>query len=320
MPRVILVSNRLPVTLRQDPDGTQHVEPSSGGLVAGLQPLHEQSGSLWIGHPGTWPERDAGEELERQRLIPVAVPDEDYGAYYDGYSNTAVWPLFHYLLERCDFDPEQYAAYRRVNERFAETVLGHARPDDLIWIHDYQLMLLPQLIRRHLPDARIGFFLHIPFPSSEVFRVLPEREEILRGLLGADLIGVHTYEYADHLARSIRRVLGFEHHSGLIRVGARDVHIEPHPMGIDVDGFRERAFSPEADQLLATHREWVHGRQVILGVDRLDYTKGLPLKLEAFRLLLQRSPRWRDDAVFIQLAVPSREGIEGYQEQRAEVE
>ena len=319
MDRVILVSNRLPVTVRSDGDGNQHLTPSSGGLVTGLTPLHEKSG-VWIGYPGDTPNEETLAELKRRRLVPVRIPDAEYDAYYGGYANSALWPLFHYAVDRCHFDPAAYDAYCRVNERFADAVVATAEPGDIVWVHDYHLMLLPQMLRERLPDVTIGFFLHIPFPSAEIFRVLPQRDAILRGLLGADLIGVHTLEHADHATLAIRRLLGIESHRGAVHVDDHIARIEAHPLGIDVDAMRAQAFSPEADVLLAQLRERVGDRRVLLGIDRLDYTKGLPLKLLAFADLLERAPKWREQAALVQLAVPARTEIEEYREQRAEVE
>lgn len=319
MGRLILVSNRLPVTIQDDANG-QKVNRSSGGLVAGLDPLHLNGDGIWIGYPGTAPDKKAGKILADIRLEPVAIPDSEYAGYYEGFSNGAVWPLFHYLLEHCDFDPAEFEDYKRVNERFAEKILEHAKDDDTIWIHDYQLMLVPTMLREKLPGARIGFFLHIPFPSSEVFRVMPQREELLRGLLGADLIGVHTFEYADNLTRSFRRVLGHESRQGVVNLSGRKVRVEAHPLGIDVESQRNAAFSDDAEQILTQYKRNIGDAQVILGVDRLDYTKGLPIKLEAFKYLLDREPRWREGAVLIQVAVPSRENIGSYRDQKSEVE
>jgi trehalose 6-phosphate synthase/phosphatase len=315
-----MVSNRLPVRIVTRDDGPQEIEPSAGGLVAGLGPIHEDGDGLWFGHPGPEPDAAARTYLEEHRLIPVGGSAELYRRFYDGYSNSALWPLFHYLIDRCDFQQSDFAAYAEMNERFADAIAEHAGPDDAIWVHDYQLMLLPRLLRQRLPESRIGFFLHIPFPSSEVFRVLPQREELLRGLLGADLIGVHTYEYADNLSRSIRRLLGLEAVEGRVKLGARTARIEVHPLGIDVGGLRAASYAKEADEHLRELRNSVGDRRLILGVDRLDYTKGLPLKLEAIRHLLEREPAWSERAVLIQLAVPSRVGVQTYRDQRAEVE
>lgn len=323
MGRLILVSNRLPVTIQADDSSSepsQTVSRSSGGLVAGLDPLHLNGDGIWIGYPGTDPDDQASKLLEEMRLDPVAIPESEYAGYYEGFSNGAIWPLFHYLLEHCEFDPSAFADYKRVNERFAEKILEHAKDDDTIWIHDYQLMLVPSMLREKLPGARIGFFLHIPFPSVEVLRVMPQREDLLRGLLGADLIGVHTFEYADHLSRSFRRVLGLEARQGVVNLSGRGVRIEAHPLGIDIESQRNAAFSDEAEQVLTRYKRSIGDAQVILGVDRLDYTKGLPNKLEAFKSLLDREPRWRDGVVLIQVAVPSREAIGSYRDQKSEVE
>ncbi|MDP6667819.1 MAG: trehalose-6-phosphate synthase, partial [Dehalococcoidia bacterium] len=319
MARLILVSNRLPVTIQGD-SSDQPISSSSGGLVSGLAPLHRQGDSLWIGYAGAQPHDGTRTLLKEQRLEPVDIPISEYDGYYDGFSNSAIWPLFHYLPEYCDFDSASFTAYRRVNARFVESVLAHAREGDTIWVHDYQLMLMPALLRRKLAGVRIGFFLHIPFPSSEVLRVMPQREEMLRGLLGADLIGVHTYEYADHLSHSLRRVLGLETRNGVVNLSGRSVRIEAQPIGIDVEGQHETAYSREADRILAQYRQSFGDRQVILGIDRLDYTKGLPNKLRAFKSLLDREPRWRQDAVMIQIAIPTREAIGSYRDQKIEVE
>ncbi len=320
MSRVILVSNRLPVTIRRSRGSEQTLDMSAGGLVTGLAPLHAKSNGVWIGHPGENPNAKTLEELEKRRLVPVDVPTREYRSYYEGYSNTALWPLFHYFVERGEFDPAQFEAYRSVNERFADKVASIAEPDDLIWVHDYQLMLLPEMLRQRVPSARIGFFLHIPFPSSETFRVLPQRTQILRGLLGADLIGVHTYEYAENLQRSFRRLLGIETVRGALRYSGRSVRIQSHPIGIDTDEMRAAAFSKKADHELVELKRRIGDRQVVLGIDRLDYTKGLPLKLMAWRRLLSGSQRWRRGAMLIQLAVPSRENIDSYSQQKDEVE
>jgi len=319
MGRLILVSNRLPVTIQDAPSG-QKVTRSSGGLVSGLDPLHLKGDGIWIGYPGTDPDESASKVLAEMRLEPVDIPESEYTGFYEGFSNGAIWPLFHYLLEYCNFDPAAFDAYRRVNERFAKKVLEHAKDDDTIWVHDYQLMLVPGLLREKLPTARIGFFLHIPFPASEVLRVMPQREEILRGLLGADLIGVHTYDYADHLAQSFRRVLGLEARQGSVNLPGRSIRIEAHPLGIDVQKQREAAFSDEAERILNQYKRTIGDAQVILGVDRLDYTKGIPNKLRAFKSLLDRETRWREGAVFIQVAVPTREAIGFYRDQKLEVE
>ena len=321
MRRPILVSNRLPVTIHIDPEtGEQSLNHSVGGLVTGLSPLHESSDGLWIGYPGADPSPDTRKQLEHRNLVPVDLDSEDYRDYYDGYANDAIWPLFHYFTEFSSYVPEQFEAYRRVNQRFADVVCEVVKPGDAIWIHDYHLMLLPQMLRDRGVDAQIGFFLHIPFPADETFRILPQRVEILRGLLGSDLIGMHTYDYVYNYLRSTRRLLGIEAQGNIVRMRDHSVRVEAHPLGIDTEEFREKAYSTEAERFLTMFKRNVGDRQVILGVDRLDYTKGLLLKLRAFERLLERSPRWAERVLFLQLAVPTRADIHTYQDLKGEVE
>ena len=252
--------------------------------------------------------------------MPVDIDPRDYDDYYEGYANDAIWPLFHYFTEFGSYVPEQFEAYRRVNQRFADVICQLAEPGDAVWVHDYHLMLLPRMLRDRGLDARIGFFLHIPFPADETFRILPQRVEILRGLLGADLIGMHTYDYAYNYLRSVRRILGIESQAGMVRMRDHNVRVEAYPLGIDTDEFKEKAYSLDAEQYLTQLKRTIGDRQVILGVDRLDYTKGLLLKLQAFERLLERSPRWSERVLFLQLAVPTRAGIDTYQDLKSEVE
>ncbi len=321
MRRPILVANRLPVTIGVDPDtGQQTLTHSVGGLVTGLRPLHESSGGLWVGYPGAEPDERVRRQLTEHNLVPVDLDPQDYEDYYEGYSNDAIWPLFHYFTEFGSYVPEQFEAYRRVNQRFADVVCELAEPGDAVWVHDYHLMLLPRMLRDRGLDVRIGFFLHIPFPADETFRILPQRVEILRGLLGADLIGMHTYDYAYNYLRSVRRILGIEAQGGTVRMRDHNVRVEAHPLGIDTEEFHEKAYSSDAERFLTQLKRNVGDRQVILGVDRLDYTKGLLLKLRAFERLLERSPRWAERVLFLQLAVPTRAGIHAYQDLKGEVE
>ncbi len=321
MRRPILVANRLPVTIGIDPDtGQQTLTHSVGGLVTGLRPLHESSGGLWVGYPGAEPNDDVRRQLTEHNLVPVELDPQDYEDYYEGYSNDAIWPLFHYFTEFGSFVPEQFEAYRRVNQRFADVICDLAEPGDAVWVHDYHLMLLPRMLRDRGLDVRIGFFLHIPFPADETFRILPQRVEILRGLLGADLIGMHTYDYTYNYLRSVRRILGIESQAGTVRMRDHNVRVEAHPLGIDTAEFQEKAYSQNAERFLTQLKRTIGDRQVILGVDRLDYTKGLLLKLQAFERLLERSPRWAERVLFMQLAVPTRAGIDTYQDLKSEVE
>lgn len=321
MARTILVSNRLPVTIRQDASsGRQSLTHSAGGLVAALKPLQNEPDTMWIGYPGVNPTAETNRELIASGLMPVDLDPQVYSDYYDGYANDALWPLFHYFPARCVLNPQQFESYKTVNRQFANVVAQHAEPGDTVWVHDYHLMLLPEMLRSMRLDIEIAFFLHIPFPSAELFRILPQRVELLRGLLGADLIGMHTWDYCDHFLRSVRRVLGLESRYGSVRASGHSVRVEAHPIGVDVRNLMDTADSEESERYLMRMKREVGDRQVILGVERLDYSKGLTLKLDAIEALYEQSSRWAERTLYIQLAVPTRADVPAYQELRAEVE
>jgi trehalose 6-phosphate synthase/phosphatase len=323
--RLLIVSNRLPATARAD--GTRvRLAPASGGLATGLRPWHERSGGLWIGWPGdvagfTMEQRaDLEHQLTRRGIVPVYLSQEDIERYYDGFSNRVLWPLFHYLIDRVPVDATGWDAYTQVNTSFAEVVAREYRADDTIWVHDYQLMLLPALLRQRLPSARIGFFLHIPFPSSEVFRVLPWRRELLNGLLGADLLGFHTFAYMRHFLASLLHVEGVEAEIDRVHLGDRDVRLGVFPMGVDAARFGELAQDADVQLEADAIRRDAGGRHIVLGVDRLDYTKGIPRRLQAVERLLERKPDLRDRIRYIQVAVPSRGEVDSYQKFKRQVE
>jgi len=320
--RLLIVANRLPVTVTVNATGV-HLEPSSGGLVSGLRPWHRRSNGLWFGWPGdvdATHKAHVDQELRADGLAAVHLPPEHVDGYYHGFANGVLWPLFHYSLDKVPIDPSGWAEYQLVNEAFASEIAAEYRPGDTIWIHDYHLMLLPALLRQRLPDARIGFFLHIPFPSSEIFRVLPWRHEILRGLLGADLVGFHTFGYMRHFLMSLLHLEGIEPNVDRIRVGTRDVSVGVFPMGIDAASFAALARDPDVQRRVQEIRAEAGDRRIVLGVDRLDYTKGIPRRLEAVAQLLDREPAWRDQMRYIQVAVPSRGGVDSYRRFRCAVE
>lgn len=319
MARLILVSNRLPVSLRRSAGGQPELIQSSGGLVAGLGPVHQSRKGVWIGTLGLDEDHRLASMLEQRRLVNVEADPDDLRRHYEGYSNGVLWPLFHYLLENVEYDTEDFAAYERVNGVFAEHVAEHYEPGDHIWVHDYHLLLLPQMLRERLPEAAIGFFLHIPFPSSEVFRLLPRNEAILRGLLGANLIGVHTYDYGRHLVSSFGRVLGVDFDEDwLSRQSVTRVGV--FPLGVDVDALRRRGGSSEVGRRVQELRRETGGRTLILGVDRMDYTKGLPLRLRALEFLLSKRSDLATRLSYLQLSVPSRETVQSYIELKEEVD
>lgn len=322
--RLILVSNRLPVTVKLE-RGELHVSRSAGGLATGLRGPHEQSGGLWIGWPGDVsrmgePQRRKLEaHLEELRCVPVYLSSVEVSRYYDGFSNAVLWPLFHYLLDRIPPHSQEWEVYRSVNEKFADAIARVWRPGDLVWIHDYQLCLVPQMLRARIPGATIGFFLHIPFPASEVLRILPWRERILEGMLGADLLGFHTFTYRSHFASSVLRILGISTPGDRVVIDGREIRLGVFPIGVDAQSFSKLAEDPEVLAEVATIRRDARGERLLLGIDRLDYTKGIPRRLLAFERLLEREPHWRGKIRLVQVAVPSRDKVPSYQEFRRNV-
>ena len=322
---LLIVSNRLPVTAFAA-GGTVRLLPAEGGLATGLRRWHEQAGGRWIGWPGdvstfSDTERQAlDRQLAEQHIIPVHLSAEAIERYYNGFSNRVLWPLFHYLIDRVPVDATGWDAYRAVNETFADTVAREYRTGDTIWVHDYQLMLLPAMLRKRLPDARVGFFLHIPFPASEVFRTLPWRREILSGLLGADLLGFHTFAYLRHFVGSLLHVDGVETDIDRVRIVDRYVQLGVFPMGVDAGHFATLARDPDVIEHAAAIQRDAGGRQIVLGVDRLDYTKGIPRRLEAIERLLTHDPGLAERMRFIQVAVPSRGDVDAYRRFKRQVE
>jgi trehalose 6-phosphate synthase/phosphatase len=323
MPRVLIVANRLPITVRATDTGVE-VQRSSGGLATGLLRPHEQSGGLWIGWSGAPEELTAAqrsqldEQLAAMRLVAVPLTADQVTRYYEGFSNGVLWPLFHYLLDQVPLHVRDWDAYVEVNERFADIVTQHYEPDDLIWVHDYQLLLLPEMLRQRLPDARIGFFLHIPFPSEELFRTLPERDRLLRGLLGADLVGFHTPAYLRHFAASLTQ-LGLTVEIDRVQLTDREVRLGVFPMGIDAASFSTLAEDP-AVQAEANALRGDGSVRLLVGVDRLDYTKGIPRRLLSYEKMLQTHPDLLERVRLVQVAVPSRTGVGAYQEFRSLVD
>jgi trehalose 6-phosphate synthase/phosphatase len=322
--RVIVVSNRLPVTLRRVGD-TWKSEASSGGLATAMNPILARTNGIWIGWPGdsSPPDDDRDrivrEWAEHDRYITVELPADVARLYYEGHANQALWPLFHQFPSLVRFFPAGWRAYVDANLRFRDAVVAQYREGDLIWVHDYHLMLLPQMLRQALPAARMGFFLHIPFPSSEVFRILPRREEVLEGLLGADLLGFQTHSHLQHFRTALLRVLGVESSLDRVEIGSRAVRLEAFPIGIAPEEFLNALASREGAEFRARIERRFAGQRLLLAVDRLDYTKGIPHRLRAYRQLLETGPELRRRIVLIQIAVPSREGIASYAGLKREV-
>ncbi len=323
--RTIIASNRLPVTARVE-NGKLRLVRSAGGLVTGLEAVHDSGESLWVGSLGLSStssvplEQGDLDRLKAEGLRSVDVPDELYEAYYTGFSNSSVWPLFHYMPDRCQFSATTWNAYLRVNQLFADAILAEAKPGDRIWVQDYQLMLVPKMLRDANPGLSIGFFLHIPFPSTEMFRLLPWRNELLEGVLGSDLIGFHTLEYMRHFSNSVARLTGLEPQMDTIIHGRRSVRLGAFPLGIDVEQWYDGAHESESEAYLAELTANYRDSKVVLGVDRLDYTKGIPARLLAFAAFLERHPEWIGKVHLVQLSVPSRVKVGEYREIKQEVD
>jgi trehalose 6-phosphate synthase/phosphatase len=332
--RLVIVSNRLPFTVVNE-DGGPQFKVSSGGLTTGLWSYleREAAGSderpefVWLGWPGASvapadePAVKAYAEKEFKAL-PVFLPEDKMDRFYHGFCNKTLWPLFHYFPDLTHYEEDYWEEYKQVNRIFAEAVLKVLRPDDLLWVHDYQLMLVPGLVREQFPDMPIGFFLHIPFPSYEVFRLLPRawRVEIVEGLLGSSLVGFHTYDYTRDFLTSVLRTVGYEHQLGTLTLRDRVVTVDTFPMGIDFERFAQAAASPETEARVAELRANCAGQKVIFSVDRLDYTKGLINRLRGYDVFLKRNPQWHGKVVFIVSVAPSRTAVESYQAMKQELE
>lgn len=326
--RLLLVSNRLPTTIKRLENGSYAFSMSSGGLVTGLSGLAKATTFQWYGWPGLEvPEAEAGPMVKRLSedycAVPVFIGDDLADKHYNGFSNSILWPLFHYHPGEITFDESAWKAYKEVNRLFAKTMAKDVQDGDLIWVHDYHLMLLPEMLREEIGNSmknvKIGFFLHTPFPSSEIYRILPVREELLHGVLHCDLIGFHTYDYARHFLSSCSRILdlpttpnGVEYHSKHVTVAAFPIGIDPEKF---VDGLEKKTVK---DRISVLERKF-EGIKLIVGVDRLDYIKGVPQKLHALEVFLTEHPEWIGKVVLVQVAVPSRQDVEEYQNLRAVV-
>lgn len=332
--RVVLVSNRLPFTVSSG-EGELDFTNSSGGLTSGLWSYLERASAretqprefLWIGWPGTSVSSEHQPAVReyaatRFKAWPVFLPEESMEGFYHGFCNRTLWPLFHYSPSLARYEEEYWQEYKRVNRVFCEALVGRLRPDDFVWVHDYQLMLLPRLIRERFPDMPIGFFLHIPFPSFEVFQLLPRlwRTEIIEGLLGANLIGFHTHDYTRHFLGCVLRTAGHEHQLGTLTLHDHVVKVDTFPMGIDFEKFAHAALSAATEAKVSQLREQCSGQKVIFSVDRLDYTKGLINRLRGYELFLKRNPAWHRKVTFVLSVAPSRTGVGAYQRMKQEIE
>jgi trehalose 6-phosphate synthase/phosphatase len=329
--RLIIVSNRLPIVPTKGDEGKWQVQPGSGGLVTAIAPILRDRGGLWIGWPGTLEETDLdkvvamGSKSTGYTLKPVMLTGEEINRYYFGFSNEILWPLFHSLHLRCNFDPAYWSTYRAVNRKFAQVIAENARANDYIWVHDYHLMLVAQELRAIGVECKVGFFLHIPFPPRDIFAILPWRSQILEALAEYDLVGFQTMRDRNnfiHYVEGLIKGLHVDARRQVCRIAMpqRESRVGAFPIGIDFKGFARQAANETVSERARQLRGAIADRQIILGVDRLDYSKGIPERLRAFGSALRRFDDLHGKVTLVQIAVPSREYVPAYQALKAEIE
>ena len=324
MSKTIIISNRLPVKIAIK-DGNYSFQPSEGGLATGLGSIYKNGNSVWLGWPGLFVDNEQqkkgiDKKLAELNLHPVYLTNEEINQYYEGFSNEILWPVFHYMSTYARYENSYWEYYTVVNKKFCDAFLKIYQPGDVVWIHDYHLLLLPKMIRNVQPLATIGFFQHIPFPSFELFRLLPWRTELLEGLLGADLIGFHTYDDARHFLGAGSHILSLQTSLNTVLFGDRKVVVEAFPMGIDDKKFSSLTNDLEVQHNIESLRSTFNDTRLILTIDRLDYSKGILQRLQAFDLLLENRPDWREKVSLYMIVVPSRDTVSMYKELRNEID
>jgi trehalose 6-phosphate synthase len=318
---LMVVANRLPVDETALPDGTTEWRRSPGGLVSALHPVLRDRRGTWIGWAGGIDSTPNVPDSDGIRIRAVPISERDYEDYYEGYSNSTLWPLYHDAVETPQYHRRWWEAYQRVNRRFARAAAEHAERDAVVWVQDYHLQLVPNMLRELRPDLRIGFFMHIPFPPAELFMQMPRRSEQMRGLLGADLVGFQTPDGAENFTRLAARLLGLEVDDNRVMIDDRVVTAGTFPISIDVREMEGLGRDPSVlDRAARLRADLGDPAKVILGVDRLDYTKGIEHRIKAFRELLLDGRIKVQDVVMVQVAVPSRERVEHYKVLRDRVE
>lgn len=321
--KTIIISNRLPVKIVEE-NNTYSFIPSEGGLATGLSDVFNAGNSIWVGWPGVEiPEEKqakVSKQLNALNLYPVFLTQDEINLFYEGFSNEILWPVFHYLVTYANYDKAYWESYKAVNEKFAQHALKFIEKDDQVWVHDYQLLLLPGMLRSLVSEACIGFFQHIPFPSYEIFRLIPWREELLNGLIGADLIGFHTYDDLGHFMSTANRLLPVSTSANTLFNEDRQIVVEAFPMGIDFEKFAELTTKPEVHQEIAALREGKENIKMILSIDRLDYSKGIFERLKALEALLQNHPEYIETIELYMIVVPSRDTVAQYKELKEQID
>lgn len=315
--KLFIISNRLPIKANRNENNELEFTRSEGGLTTGMDSLTMDVEKHWIGWPGTYTESEEeekliSEHLEKFNFHPVFLSSDQILNYYEGYSNSTLWPLCHYFYTFIEYENLYWNTYKQVNELFARTTLNLIGPDDIVWVQDYQLMLLPQMIRKSVDNVSIGYFHHIPFPSYELFRVLPERAELLEGLLGADLIGFHTHDYMRHFVSAAERVLDIRFRFDQVLLNNRIAYVDAFPMGINFDLYYNAIQQPEVQAKVDAMRETYGKHKLILSVDRLDYSKGIVHRLRGFAQFLENHPEYREKVSLAMIVVPSRDSVDRY--------
>jgi trehalose 6-phosphate synthase/phosphatase len=334
MGRLFIVSNRLPFSVDREGDQV-NIRQSSGGLVSAIKSYFESDQSnkegitekMWMGVADfsneDW-ETEVAPRMEKYDFTayPLFVDKTVYKDYYNGFANSVLWPLFHYFPSIAEYQTHYYDAYVKVNSQFAERLAEVVKPGDTVWIHDYQLMLLPEMLRAKQPDINIGFFLHIPFPSYEILRLMPGewKNSLLRGLMGADLIGFHTHDYVQHFMQSVKMLLGVDNYFYTMQYQDRLVKADLFPIGIDYNKFHKAAYDTEVLELRNDIKRNFESKKIIFSVDRLDYTKGLMDRLNGFEYFLTQNPQWQEKVVFVLNIVPSRDEIPAYLDRKRQIE
>ncbi|SKA43930.1 trehalose 6-phosphate synthase /trehalose 6-phosphatase [Chitinophaga eiseniae] len=324
MRKTIIVSNRLPVKITEK-DGEFSLQASEGGLATGLGSIYREGNNIWLGWPGqeiTDPKQQEKitRQLRQMNLMPVFLTQEEINNFYEGFSNETLWPVFHYMAVYARYDQGYWDAYYQVNKKFRDIVMQVAEQGDIIWIHDYQLLLLPGMLRAEMPEISIGFFNHIPFPSYELFRLIPWRAELVEGMLGADLLGFHTFDDTRHFLNAVSRILPVNTSANVVSYNDRTVVVETFPMGIDFNKFSALGNDPGVKHQLQNLQENFQQERMVLSIDRLDYSKGILQRLQAFELLLQLHPEYVGKVVLYMIVVPSRDTVPQYKELRDEID
>ena len=321
--KTIIISNRLPVKITER-NGEYVLRPSEGGLATGLGSVYKNGNNIWIGWPGIEvpPERqqEVRDKLAALNLVPVFLTAEEINLYYEGFSNEVLWPIFHYLATYANFEQVYWDFYKSVNEKFKEAVIDNITDGDTIWVHDYQLLMLPCLIRKERPNVTIGFFQHIPFPSYEIFRLIPWREELISGMLGADLLGFHTFDDVRHFLSAASRLSSGKLQENVVVYKDRQVVVEAFPMGIDYEKFERLTRHDKVARHSATFKKSQKNLKIILSIDRLDYSKGIIQRLQAMELLLQMHPHLLEKITLFMVVVPSRDTVPQYKELRDNID